>query len=417
MRLFFTTLLISIACQLNAQHCEHHCHAESTETEQHLTVQHTQLKSHFKTGGMTHFIGSTHQHSGYSDGWPGTTPRDYFQSGIDNGFDFVFGADHSDSYQIPMTLNEECLSERIIDCVTLNPGNLQESLVKWLEFQEIISEYSDSNFLAVRGFEWTSDRFGHINVYFSQNITNAKTDGGYVSMDLFWTWLTSNPINLFGLEAVLGGFGAADAIAVFNHPGDKSLFDEDPGFNWSGFEYVAEADSQMVGIEVFNDGRDYGANGRSYYQQALDAGWHVGAVASEDHHGEDWNNQEDEKTIIVAESLDANSIKEAMKNRRTYAVRDFGLRMDFFAGEEFMGSRLKRKTGSLVRLTANISTENDAFLELVSNNNEIIGSSKGLNLDQIVEVSEDERWYYIRVVNAADSNTLAYSSPIWISGG
>ncbi len=418
MRILVTCLLAFTYFTSSAQHCEHHCHAADEHDMEHTPVQHTAYKnSRYKTQGLTHFIGTTHQHSGYSDGWPGTTPRDYFQSGIDNGFDFVFGADHSDSYLIPMTLNEECLGERIVECVTLNPTNLQESLVKWLEFRDIVQEYTDSNFLAVRGFEWTSDRFGHINVYFSQNITNAKTDGGYVVMDLFWNWLTAEPINLFGLEGVLGGFGAADAIAVFNHPGDKDLFDGDPGFNWNSFEYVPEADSQMVGIEVFNDGREYGANGRTYYQEALDAGWHVGAIASEDHHGENWNNEEDEKTIIVSESLDAASIQAAMKNRSTYAVRDFGLRMDFFAGEEFMGSRIARKTDSQVRLTANVTTSNDAFIELVSNGNEILTTTKGANLNHIVDVVEEERWYYLRVVNRADSSTLAYSSPIWIAGG
>ena len=37
-------------------------------------------------------------------------------------------------------------------------------------------------FTGFRGFEWTSDRFGHINVYFSRNDTNAKIDGGYATM-------------------------------------------------------------------------------------------------------------------------------------------------------------------------------------------------------------------------------------------
>ena len=405
-----------------AQNCTHHCHnheehADENEIKHVNEINKNWKKRSFKTNGLTHFIGSTHQHSGFSDGFPGTTPADYFQSGIDNGFDFVFGADHSDSYIIPVTLHDECASENILDCIAINPLDLVGSVLKWPRFAEIAAEKSTDNFLAVRGFEWTSDRFGHINVYFSKHISNAKTDGGYVLLETFWNWFTTDPVNIFGLEAVLGGYGASDGLGVFNHPGDKSLFDEDPGFNWNGFEYVPKADSQMVGMEVFNDGRDYASDGRSYFQEALDQGWHIGAIASEDHHDTNWNNDEDEKTIIVAKDLTEESFKEAMKRRRTYAVRDFSLRLEYFAGDAFMGSQIQRKTDSQVLLNATVDTDQKIKIEIVSNENTVVDSVYGKRIQKIVEVTDAEKWYYLRVSDANSGRSLAYSSPIWIKGG
>ena len=152
---------------------------------------------------------------------------------------------------------------------------------------------STPTFTAFRGFEWTSDRFGHINVYFSQHDTNAKADGGYATMDGFYSWLTRAP--------ALGG--GADGIATFNHPGAKSLSGSDPGFNWNNFAYVPAADDQMVGIEVFNDSDDFGAAAyRDVRTRSTRAGT-SGAVGAEDlghKRTDDWGGPGWAKTVILA---------------------------------------------------------------------------------------------------------------------
>jgi hypothetical protein len=415
---FFVAYFSLSFSQEHTAHCEHQCVVEKEAVGPFYTHSKKEGNSRFSTNGWQHFIGSTHQHSGYSDGYPSTTPANYFDRGRDNGFDFVLGADHSDFYSIPLTLHDACLSAEILDCISIDVSNPTGSLLKWANFKSIAADKTnDDEFVGVRGFEWTSDRFGHINVYFSENITNAKTDGGYVYMPTFWTWFTTDPIEIPGLDILFGSYGGGDGLGVFNHPGDKSLFDEDPGFNWNQFEYVPEADSQMVAIEVFNDGRDYGADGRNYYQEILDAGWHVGAMASEDHHGTDWSNDETEKSVMVADNLSTAGLKQAMYSRRIYAVRDFDLRLEFFAGNAFMGSQLERKTASFVQLSGSIVSQNSFYTELVSSGNEVLETFYEADFDKIVEVTENEKWYYLRVVDAATGKSMAYSSPIWIQGG
>lgn len=412
---FLLSSFIQLIAQEGHGQCVHQCTVQLEADGPRVESAPLQKRA-FTSSGLTHYIGSNHQHSGFSDGYPGTTPADYFQSGIDNGFDFVLGADHSDSYILPLTLHGDCVSPDLINCITVNPTN-PLALLKWQEFANIVSAKMTDSFVPVRGFEWTSDRFGHINVYFSQNITNAKQDGGYVDMSTFWSWFTMEPMNMMGTEPALGGIGAADGVGVFNHPGDKSLDDNDPGFNWNQFAYVPEADSQMVGIEVFNDGRDYASEGRTFYQDALDAGWHVGAMGSEDHHDLNWNNQEDEKTVMLAQNLTTIGIKTAMQKRRMYAVRDFNVRLDFKAGEELMGSRLERATGSKVYLQGQIHTDSLYVVEIVSNQGQILATIPDSSFIFPVDVELDEKWYYLRVARLDNNRSVAYSSPIWVRGG
>ena len=92
---------------------------------------------------------------------------------------------------------------------------------------------------------------GHINVYFSRENSLPETDGGNIAMERFYDWLTTT---------------GKDGLAVFNHPGDKTLCGplrcdvrSDLGFGWEDFKYFPKADDQMVGIEVFNGGSDFGS--------------------------------------------------------------------------------------------------------------------------------------------------------------
>src|SRR5262245_418414 len=118
-------------------------------------------------------VGSLHEHSAYSDGWPGSRPYDYYASGRNHGLDFMGGSDHSDTLGIPASASGYCLDQSNPLAVT-QPGclmadtvNPSDSFRKWDATEEQAAAASSPSFTAFRGFEWTSDRFGHINVYFS----------------------------------------------------------------------------------------------------------------------------------------------------------------------------------------------------------------------------------------------------------
>jgi hypothetical protein len=264
----------------------------------------------------------------------------------------------------------------------------------------------------LRGFEWTSDRFGHINVYFSSNDANAKADGGYVAMNSFYSWFT-RPV-------LLGG--GADGLATFNHPGDKSLAAGDPGFNWNDFAYNPRADDRMVGIELYNTASEYGIShggtdpAEGYYAHALDKGWHLGAVGAEDlghHRGDNWGGPEWAKTVILATGRSATALKAAMHARRFYAVRHPGIQLDFTIDGRVMGSRLSRLGGAPLSV-AGATNVAGATIELVTSGGVTVATGVAGVLSTSTLTAAAHRYYFIRVRDAS-GEPVAYSSPIWVT--
>lgn len=355
-----------------------------------------------QTSGYQHFVGALHNHSGYSDGWPGTKPADYFALGKAEGLDYMGSGEHSDNADVPITFSEGCLGEDLPKCV-----DTDLSTAKWEATQQQADEASTEDYTAFRGFEWTSDRFGHINVYFSRHDTNAKADGGYTAMETFWNWFDRSP----GLD------GGADGLATFNHPGAKSLDDGDPGFNWNDFEFVPSADHRMVGMEVFNDADEFGTTrgpAAGYFIHALDKGWHLGPVGAEDLHGnpgsrDDYGSPRWPKTVVLAEDNSVASLRAAMLERRFYALRrNDGLRIDFSADGRPMGSRLVKRPGETIQLTATTNRPDATTVEVVTSGGRVVSDGSGS-----VAWGPNDRYYFMRVKQG--SEWMAYSSPVWVT--
>ncbi len=358
--------------------------------------------------GYQHLVGALHEHSGYSDGWPGSTPVDYFSSGKQFGLDFMGSGEHSDNADLPVVLSEYCLGQDLPRCALADDERPANSFRKWPATAEYAREASDATFTAFRGFEWSSDRFGHINVYFSANDTNAKVDGGYATMDAFYTWLTTDP--------TLGGGG--DGLATFNHPGAKKLSEDDPAFNWNDFAYVPAADPRFVGIEAFNGSHDYGTDGppEGWYVHALDRGWHLGAVGAEDkgHDTADqWGGPQYAKTVLLATDRSPAALKEAMAARRMYAVLDNTIRLHVSADGRPMGARLQRPGGTSVPVAVRVEGGEVGRVDLVTGGGAVVASAAGRTLVVEVPVTDEERYYLVRVTDR-DGATQAYSSPVWI---
>src|SRR3954471_428145 len=138
-------------------------------------------------------VGPLHDHSGYSDGWPGTRPADVFSSIKGFGNDFGVITDHSTNMGLPATFSEACYGqgrggdgEVLLAQCALADG--ADSFRKWDATADQAAAASDGSFTALRGFEWSSDRFGHINVLLSHDWVNEADTAGYASMDGFWRW-------------------------------------------------------------------------------------------------------------------------------------------------------------------------------------------------------------------------------------
>ena len=362
--------------------------------------------------GLHEYVGALHDHSAYSDGWPGTRPADVFASGKRYGLDFLGISDHSDNMGIPLVFSEACYGqgrggdgEVLADkCLMADQVNPADSFRKWDATGEQAQAASSSSFSGLRGFEWSSDRYGHLNVFFSSNWTGAYQDGGFVDMATFWSWFERPPS--------LGG--GLDGIGTFNHPGAKDL-EPAPGFNWNDFAYQPAADERMVGVEVFNDKKDYGSE---YYAHVLDKGWHVGAIGAEDlgHRKpplDNWGGPQWAKTVVIASSQAPADLKAALLARRFYAIGpdENALRLAFTVDGQRMGTRLDRETGDKLDIAASAS-DTGLRLELITSGGKTVASAAGGELTTHRKATTGERWYFVRALRG--DKVVAWSSPVWV---
>ena len=381
-----------------------------------------------QSGQFTHLMGAMHEHSGYSDGTPGTEPRDYFAAGAAAGLAFMASADHSDNLAIPVTANGDCASPDFPDCFGAGNENLEDGVRNWDATAEQADAAQTPDYTTIRGFEWTSDRFGHISVYGSANYLNAKTSTGYaLHMDDFWQWFTlpAEPAGPAGQ-----GFGN-DGLGVFNHPGredDVHQLIADPAYAFNGFVNVPAANHRMVGIEVFGksdyyDRRD-APNGTSWLAHALDQGWHVGPIAGEDHHGTEWAQPDLPKTVLIARANTRAALRESLLARRFYAVaQDYNsVRLSFTGNEAPMGARLAVADGGLVTFSASATqADNGSFaplIEVVGPGGAVLHSVAGEQISFTASVTEtEERYRFVRVIDQATGDVVAVSAPIWFRSG
>jgi hypothetical protein len=376
---------------------------------------------------LTWRIGAVHEHSGYSDGAIDSIPADYFAAARtgSNGMalDFLFSSEHSDNADIPITTNADCLTSptNAIACTHLGDEQYTD---KWARTLDQANAAASDTFTGVRGFEWTNDVYNHMNVYFSTNYTNVKTDGSYLSMDVMWDWL----------QTPVADGGGADALVTFNHPGSNpKLSPFDGGLphtevlaatgisNWNEVAYVPEVDDRVVGMEI-NGGEDI-----EWYIRALTNGWHIGAVAAEDHHGTEWASPSMHKTMILTDGRAVADYREAFAARRTIAVHSDLLgagvvpTIDFVADDEHvLGSRVDVEPGTTH--TLRVSTAGLPGGARVS----LVGSEHGqaapvpVGPDGVVEVvtDGDDWWFAVVCIDGdgacgSDQSYAAVTAPIW----
>lgn len=323
------------------------------------------------------FYGDMHNHTGNSDGFG--RPEDALKQMRDRGLHFAAITDHGEFFDRETEVH---------------------NTHKWAALAEQAAALSNRDFVAIRGFEWSSPFQGHSNVWWSADYTGYLRTGDE-SMEAYYSWLA---------EAERAP-GASGVLAGFNHPGrERGCFD--------GCMYVPQLDNRVVTLECFNRDDEYG----EAYFRALDHGWHVGAIGVSDHHGDDWGNSGFPRAGLLAAALTPTTIQQALLDRRVFATRSSTLMLLVAGNTELMGSRLALKPREV--LTIGVWCDDGAAggawtrLELWSNGGTLVGSAEMRGLQQVTwawalspQGTGAERWFVVRVLH--NGETLAYSSPIW----
>jgi hypothetical protein len=386
--------------------------------------------------GYTAYVGSMHEHSDYSDGYVPSTPQTYYASGKGFGLDFMGGSDHSDFLGVPLSTSQYCApdpnhptardpltqAQDTAACPGGDSNDQTRSLTKWQATKDYARAATTKGYTAFQGFEWSSDVYGHINVYFSKNLENAKTTTP--TPEALYSWLGRRP--------ELGG--GSDGVFTFNHPGDKDitkpirqnsdeLIKDSTFLNWEDFKYDPTMDQQAVGLEVYNSMRDYGTTHdadkypEGYYAHVLDKGWHVAPVGAEDlghDHGDKWGNPQQAKTVMLATNDSPAALKAAMLARRVYAVRYGDIRLGLTVDGSIMGSRLTRPAGTPLAVAAEASWPDHTglTLELVTAKGHVVGTGTDA-MTTVLTPSTGTSYVFLRVRSGGD--VVGYSAPVWVT--
>ena len=419
-----------------------------------------------------HFTGVLHDHTAYSDGFQLTKPADVFANAKNKGWSFAFTTDHSDNLGLPIPLvlakNPEFCASNPLGCLLSDPENIASNFTKWDATQTQALQASTPKFTALRGFEWTSDRFGHANVLMSQHFINPKLGPGYLlTMEGFWAW--------FVMPTSLGG--GSDGLMIFNHPGREDaihgplsdlkkvlsplglgkLAEEsplpsnplqdllsapgDPAYTFNDLKYVPAADYRVVGLEVFGKGDEYDSDGKkqSWLGYALDKGWYLAPIGSEDHHDSRWGDGNLPKTVIIARTQSQSDLREALLARRVYAVaQNYNhLQLSFTVTESPqgkaypMGSRLAAPTDQL-KFQVSVADRLGKKTPLLAHNTiiEVISSLADNSVSYSPLISHNaatttftlsnsakQNWAFVRVRDKATGAPVAVSAPIWFKQG
>ena len=333
-------------------------------------------------GNYNYYFGNLHSHTSYSDGV--LTPSDAFRHArYAAKMDFHAVTDHGYYMQEATNLHH------------------------WFQaIEEANQFYEPGKFVTLVGYEWTFTD-GHMNGFDTPRAASRDTQRD--------------------LTAFLEFLAEHDGIGVFNHPN----YDIQP--NWNDFEYRGLGDRQVSLIEVGSGPYRHNVTNERAYRRALDRGWHVGAVSSQDNHRADWGTAAPTRTGLIAPELTREAVLSAMRDMRTYATEDSNVRVLFSTGDSIMGDEIVVSpdavmTGKSVEFRVYVLDPDGAdYLELVqivSNGGEVVWESEPGQAGEGVGAYEavaalaprsSYSWYYLRAVQS-DGDVIV-TSPIWVTAG
>lgn len=300
------------------------------------------------------YYGIPHAHTSYSTGKG--TPSEAFKYGLDKNLDFLIITDHSSSLQKSSKDKKRCKS-------------------KWKLTEEEARNFNNknNNFLALRGFEVSSNHYGHFNVFGSKNCFNYKIK----NFDNFASWLNKE----------------GSPIVSINHP-HKYI---------ECFNYSTHLDKFINFIEILNGSTpDKYVNGEKYYYKLLDKGWHIGALNGQDNHKANWGDS-DNLTVVISKSLKEKDFMEALKNRRAYSTQTRTLKLIVKANDYWMGSILPLDKKITFTIKAQDKKNPIKRIELISNGAEVL---KSKNFSKKTKIKLNfcmpfikGKWYIIKIIH------------------
>lgn len=319
------------------------------------------------------YFGNLHCHTAFSDG-KAVPEYAYDHARYIANIDFLAITEHSNLYDEAFDFDKSR---------------------KWADMKAFAEKKTeDGAFLALYGSETTwYNQFGHMNTYNIDFYLNAY-ELEYNDITHYYNTLKQHP----------------NSINQWNHPwscGKRHLDYFEP--------YDEELDKVLYTIEI-NHLECPEQDGLEYYMLALDKGWHVCPVGSQDNHNEEWGDQNHIRTGALMEKLTTEHLYDAIQNYRVYFTSAINLKVWFHINDRIMGSRIDKAEKYKFNIKAQNKEEDSAITRI-----EIIGQ-KGQILHTLtcdshlvkcnVTLTDESPYYFLKIYQA--NGEFAATAPIWI---
>ena len=318
------------------------------------------------------FYGHVHNHSSMSDG-NGSPENAYSFAQHVAGLDFFGLADHA---------------ERL-------------SASEWDRIKRVAqAHYQPGVFVTFWGFEWSHHYQGHVTVIQTDDYTSARKSATNSFTELV-DWVS-----------------ARNAIAFFNHPGRQDKTDAEFG------HFSTTPSLSFVGIDLFNkvdgfdtyyynDGYHRKDGSKGYYDEALTAGWRVGAAGSDDNHSATWGHRTDYRLAVLASEKTRSAITDAFNARRFFSTLDKNLSLSFEICGRQMGAVITGENCECVIRAADGDPETFEQIMLIKNGS-VLRIWHPYNSAPVISVMlqlQPGEYYYVKVTQSDGDEAI--SSPIW----
>ena len=359
------------------------------------------------------YFGNIHSHSSYSDGNKDSTASGFYYPGDD--YNYAKGSYHMDFLGI---------AEHNHYSSSNNPGMHVGHYSMGL-YQADTANHNGS-FVAMYGMEWgTIGMGGHLVVYGVPLLIGWESGSG--------GWGPTNNYNTFCAKGDFASFwpivrSYPTAFCTLAHPQTN-----DYGNLLDGAAYNANTDSVITGLAIRSGNANSTTNNYTdpaatlydtKFLKALASGYHLGPTIDHDNHYTTFGRTNKGRTVVLANSLNRDSVMAAYKAIRFYASDDWNAQVSFTINGIVMGRDFTTGLNSSISVIVN---DFDGAADPV-NKIEIFYGNPGNSINATLLTSNtgsstlsyphlttiNTSYYYFAKITQVDGDII-WTAPIWVN--
>jgi trimeric autotransporter adhesin len=361
------------------------------------------------------YFGNIHSHSSYSDGNKDSTASGYYYPGDD--YNYAKASYHMDFLGI---------AEHNHYSSNNNPG--MHVAHYGMGLYQADTANHDGSFVAMYGMEWgTISQGGHVVVYGVPLLIGWETGNG--------GWGSTSNYNIFCAKGdftsfwpIVKTYPTAFCTLAHTQTNDyENLLD--------GAAYNANTDSVITGLAIRSGNANstttnYTDPAATLYEdkflKALAKGYHLGPSIDHDNHYATFGRTNKGRTVVLASSLNRDSIMAAYKAIRFYASDDWNAQVNFTINGHYMGTHFNTTLNSTISISI---TDPDAPGDPNDNINKIeifygiagsgtnatiLTSNTGSTSLNYVHTSLTNINYYYYAKITQVGGDIIWTAPIWV---